>query len=211
MDPRRPAHLNEETPRQIRDRLRLYRVHNAKFVEYFPDGMCRELERDDPLDVVLLAKATFPNVQLAQVQQLMNTLRYFLFDLQNSRREIVPHQGPEQTLSNMIFYRQYPGGYGIIVPVQTYTYAKCFLPPALREPLAQTPLEDEVQLQQNFVASGNGYYLDTVINRVIFNFKREVRKIELQERLQAMVKDQYQSSRSPRTKNKRRLHWSVVS
>lgn len=160
MDPRRTAHLNEETPRQIRDRLRLYRAHNAKLVEYFPDGTCRELERDDPLDVVLLAKMAFPGIQLPQVQQMMNTLRYFLFDLQNSMREMVPHQGPDQTLSNMVFYRQYPEGYGIIVPVQTYTYTKSSLPAALRQPLAHTPLEDEVQLQQNFVASGNGYYLD---------------------------------------------------
>lgn len=50
-----------------------------------------------------------------------------------------------------------------------------------------------------------------MINRVIFNFRREVRKIELQERLQTMVKDQYQSIRSPRGKNTRRLHWSMVS
>ncbi|KAJ7744774.1 hypothetical protein DFH07DRAFT_978094 [Mycena maculata] len=212
MDPRRTAYLNEETPHQIRDRLRFYRAHNVKFVEYFPDGTCRELERNDSLDVLLLAKMPFPDIQLRQVQQMMSTLRYFLFDLQNSMREIVPHHGPAQTLSNMVFYRQYSEGYyGLIFPVQTNTYAKCPLHPSMRDLLAQTPLEDEAQLQQSFVASGNAYYLDTLINRVIFDFGREVRKIELQERLQTMVKEQYPAATSPRSRNTRRLHWSMAS
>ncbi|KAJ7116942.1 hypothetical protein C8R44DRAFT_791678, partial [Mycena epipterygia] len=160
MDPSRTAHLNDETPRQIHDRLQVYRAHNAKFMEYFPDGTCRELERNDPLNVALLAKIPFPNIEPQHVQQMMNTLRYFLFDLQNQRREIVPHHGPEQTLSNMVFYRQYQEGYGLILPVQTYNYAKFAVSPQLRNQLAQTAHEDEVQMQQKFVTSENGYYLD---------------------------------------------------
>ncbi|KAJ7875656.1 hypothetical protein B0H13DRAFT_2549863 [Mycena leptocephala] len=209
MDPLRTAHLNAESPRQLQDRLRFYRAHNVKFLEYFPDGTFHELERTDPLDLNLLATTPFPDIQLPQVQQMMNTLRYFLFDLQNSLRELVPHYGPDQTLSNLVFYRQYPDGYGIILPVQAYTYVRYPLPPALRTQLAQTPLEDEVQLQQNFVSSGNGYYLDAVINRVIFNFRREVRNIEMQERLQATVSHQH-SARGSRAKGRRRLHWSMV-
>ncbi|KAJ7692568.1 hypothetical protein B0H17DRAFT_1200390 [Mycena rosella] len=211
MDPMQTAHLNDENPRQIQDRLRLYRAHNAKFVEYFPDGTWRELDRDDPLEFVLLAKMEFPGIQLPQVEQLMNTLRYFLFDLQNSRLEIVPHYGPPHTLSNLVFYRQYSRRYGIVVPVQTYNYAKSVLPLLLREQMAQTQLEDEVEMQRKFVASGNGYYLDTVINRVIVNFRREIRKIELQNQLQTMIGRQYPASRPSRDKTKRRLHWSMVS
>lgn len=201
----RPAHLNEETPRQLQDRLLLYRSHNVKFVEYFPDGTWRELERNDPLDIVLLAKTAFPGILLPQMQQLMNTLRYFLFDLQNSRREIVPHRGPPQTLSNMVFYRQYPQSYGIIVPVQPNNYATFPIPLALRSQLAQTALEDEVEMQQKFVATGNAYYLDAVINRVILNFRRVVREIEQQAQLQ------YHPGRATREKPGRRLHWSMVS
>ncbi|KAJ7116945.1 hypothetical protein C8R44DRAFT_202459 [Mycena epipterygia] len=210
MDPSRTAHLNDETPRQIHDRLQVYRTHNAKFMEYFPDGTCRELERNDPLNVALLAKIPFPNIDLQHVQQMMNTLRYFLFDLQNRRRELVPHHGPEQTLSNMVFYRQYQEGYGIIIPVQTYNYAKFAVSTQLRNQLAQTAFEDEVQMQQKFVASGNGYYLDAAINRVIFNFKREMRRLELQERLQGMGQPQY-SGRPSRDITRRRLHWSMVA
>ncbi|KAJ7636402.1 hypothetical protein FB45DRAFT_906564 [Roridomyces roridus] len=214
MDPLRTAHLNEESPRQIHDRLRFYRSHNAKLLEYFPDGTFRVLSRDDSLlDVALLATTPFPGIQPAQVQQLMNTLRYFLFDLQNSRLEFVPHQGPDQTLSNMIFYRAYAdGGYGIIVPVQASAYGKFMLNPAMRQQLAETPLEDEVQMQQSFAAQGNGYYLDVLINRVIFHFRREVRKIELQERLQTMVREQYPRSPVAAAKNSHhRRHWSMVS
>lgn len=162
MDPLQTAHLNAEPPRQVHDRLRFYRGHNAKFLEYFPDGTFRELERTDPLNLSVLATTPFRDIQLPQVQQMMNTLRYFLFDLQNSLRELVPHYGPDQTLSNLVFYRHYPetGSYGIILPVQAYSYVRYPLPPALRTQLAQTPLEDEVQLQQNFVASGDAYYLD---------------------------------------------------
>ncbi|KAJ7478387.1 hypothetical protein FB451DRAFT_183825 [Mycena latifolia] len=211
MDPMRTAHLNDESPRQLQERLRLYRSHNVKFVEYFPDGTCRELARDDPLDIVLLAKTPFQNIMLPEVQHLMNTLRYFLFDLQNSRREMVPHYGPPQTLSNLVFYRQYSQIYGIILPVQAYNYAKFALPLPLRSQLAQTPLEDEVEMQQKFVASGDSYYLDAVINRVIFNFRREIRKIEVQEQLQTMIARQYRPGRPSRDKSKRRLHWSMAS
>ncbi|KAJ6565811.1 hypothetical protein DFH09DRAFT_1157078 [Mycena vulgaris] len=211
MDPMRTAHLNDETPRQIQDRLIGYRAHNAKFVEYFPDGTSRELARNDPLDLALLAKTPFPGISALQAQQMMNTIRFFLFDLQNSMREVVPHYGPPQTLSNLVFYRQYPQGYGIIVPVQTYTYAKFALPVALRSQLAQTALEDEVEMQEKFVASGNAYYLDALINRVIFNFGREIRKVEVQEQVQGIMERQYRSGRPSRHKNKQRLHWSMVS
>ncbi|KAF8202622.1 hypothetical protein K438DRAFT_2015229 [Mycena galopus ATCC 62051] len=212
MDPLCTALLNAETPRQIYDRLRFYRAHNVKFLEYFPDGTSRELDQNDPLDLSILATTPFPNIQLAQVQQMMNTLRYFLFDLQNSRRELVPHYGPEQTLSNLVFYRQYPQGYGIILPVQAYPPVRYSLPPALRTQLSQTPLEDEVRLQQSFVASGNGYYLEEVINRVISNFRREVRNIETQERLQApVVHRQIFATRPSGGKSRRRRHWSMVS
>ncbi|KAJ7018913.1 hypothetical protein C8F04DRAFT_1198324 [Mycena alexandri] len=146
--------------KQIHERVLLYRGHNAKFLEYFPDGTCRELERTDPLALSLLATTPFPGIQAPQVQQLMNTLRYFLFDLQNSVYELVPHGGPDQTLSNMVFYRQYPEGFGIIIPVQACTGPRYALPATLRPQLAQTALEDEPQLQHNFVASGNAYYLD---------------------------------------------------
>ncbi|KAJ6566558.1 hypothetical protein B0H19DRAFT_712031 [Mycena capillaripes] len=212
MDPLRTAHLNAETPRQIHDRLRFYRGHNAKFLEYFPDGTSRELENTDALNFSLLATTPFPDIQFTQVQQMMNTLRYFLFDLQNSLRELVPHYGPDQTLSNLVFHRQYPdGSHGIIVPVQAYTYVRYPLPLALRTQLAQAPLEDEVQLQQNFIASGDAYYLDAVINRVIFNFKREVRNIEMQERLQATITHQHHPVRTSRGRGRRRLHWSMVA
>ncbi|KAJ7081210.1 hypothetical protein B0H15DRAFT_1024977 [Mycena belliarum] len=211
MDPMRTAYLNEETPRQLQERLRLYRAHNSKFMEYFPDGTSRELERNDPLDIVLLAKTAFPGILLQQVEQLMNTLRYFLFDLQNSKREIVPHYGPPQTLSNLVFYRQYPQTFGIIIPVQPNNYARFQLPLALRSQLAQTALDGEVEMQQKFAATGNAYYLDAVINRVILNFGREVRKIELQAQLQTMVERQYHPGRASRERTKRRLHWSMVS
>ncbi|KAJ7722899.1 cytochrome P450 [Mycena maculata] len=152
----------EETPHQIRDRLRLYRAQRQIRGISLPDGTCQELERNDSLGGLLFAKMPFPNIQLPQVEQLMNNLHYFLFDLQNGMREI------------------YSEGHGVI-----------FL----------TPLEDEAQLRQNFVASGNAYYLDvsvffalanevdpqTLIDRVIFDFRR---KIKLQERLQTMVKEQ---------------------
>lgn len=170
MDPSRTAHLNDETPRELHARLTLYRAHNAKFMEYFPDGTHRELARTDPLDVALLAKIPFPHIELAAVQQLMATLRYFLFDLQHRRQELVPHHGPEQTLSNMVFYRRYEQGYGIVVPVQTHNYAKFAVNPQLRDQLAQTALEDEVQMQQKFVASGNGYYLD--VSHPVFSLSR---------------------------------------
>jgi len=214
MDPLRTAHLNAETPHQIHDRLRFYRGHNAKFLEYFPDGTFRELDHSDPLNLNLLATTPFPGIQLSQVQQMMNTLRYFLFDFQNSLRELVPHYGPDQTLSNLVFYRQYPeGGFGLIFPVQAYTYVRYALPPTLRAQLAQTPLEDEIQLQQNFVASQNGYYLDAVVNRGILNFRREVRKIEMQEQLQGttVTHHQHHSVRSSRQKSRRRLHWSMTA
>ncbi|KAF7354239.1 hypothetical protein MVEN_01111800 [Mycena venus] len=196
MDPLRTAHLNAETPRQIHDRLRFYRGHNAKFLEYFPDGTSRELDSSDPLNLSLLATTPFPGIQLSQVQQMMNTLRYFLFDLQNSLRELVPHlrAGPD-----------------LVEPA--YTYVRYALPPALRTQLAQTPLEDEIQLQQNFVASQNGYYLDAVINRGILNFRREVRNIEMQERLQGptVTHHQHHPVRSSRQKSRRRLHWSMTA
>ncbi|KAJ7718458.1 hypothetical protein B0H16DRAFT_1897656, partial [Mycena metata] len=163
MDPLRTAHLNAENVHQIHERLLLYRGHNAKFLEYFPDGTCRELERTDPLAFTLLATTPFPGIQPPQVQQLMNTIRYFLFDLQNSVYELVPHGGPDQTLSNMVFYRQYPEGFGVMIPVQASTGPRYALPVTLRTQLAQTTLEDEPQLQQNFVASGNAYYLDVGI------------------------------------------------
>ncbi|KAJ7175107.1 hypothetical protein C8R43DRAFT_943372 [Mycena crocata] len=207
MDPLRTAYLNEETPRQLHDRLRLYRAHNVKFVEYFADGTCRELERTDPLDFVLLAKTAFPHIQLPQVQQLMNTLRYFLFDLQNSLRELPPHYGPDQTLSNMVFYRPYIDSFGIILPVQVSNYTKFQLPHGLRDQLAQTPLDSEVQLQQNFVATGNAYYLDGVINRVIFNFRRQIREIEMQHAMQAPPVKPFKYVRN---RPKRRHHWSMV-
>lgn len=160
MEPQHTAHRTQETPRQLRHRLKRYRAHNVKFMEYFPDGTCRQLEPDDPLHLVLLSKMNFPDIQLPQVQQMMNTLRYFLFDLENSRREIVCHKGPDQTLSNMVFYRQYVGGYGVVIPVQTYNYPKFQLPSSLRQSLARTPLGDEMQLQQKFVASGDRHHLD---------------------------------------------------
>ncbi|KAJ7633679.1 hypothetical protein DFH06DRAFT_1222516 [Mycena polygramma] len=210
MDPLRTAHLNAETPQQIRDRLHFYRAHNAKFLEYFPDGTFRELEPTDPLNLSVLATTPFPGIQPAHAQQLMNTLRYFLFDLQNSLRELVPHHGPDQTLSNLVFYRQHPEGFGIVLPVQAYSYVRFPLPPALRTQLAQTPRDDEVQLQQNFVDSGNGYYLDAVINRVIFNFRREVRNIEMQERMQAAGGHQQRSAGTSGGRGRRRMHWSMV-
>ncbi|KAJ7264519.1 hypothetical protein B0H12DRAFT_1102119 [Mycena haematopus] len=213
MDPLCTALLNAETSRQIYDRLRFYRGRNVKFLEYFPDGTFRELDQNDPLDLTILATTPFPGIQFAQVQQMMNTLRYFLFDLQNSRRELVPHYGPEQTLSNLVFYRQYPQGYGIILPVQAYPTVRYALSPARRTQLAQTPLEDEVGLQQSFVASGNGYYLETAINRVISNFRREIRNIEMQERLQTpgVHRQLLPGVRQSGGKSRRRHHWSMVS
>ncbi|KAJ7869956.1 hypothetical protein B0H14DRAFT_2726840 [Mycena olivaceomarginata] len=257
MDPQCPAYMNGETSPQIYDRLQFYRRLNVKFLEYFPDGSSRELEHTDALaPVSLLATTAFPNIQLAQVQQMMNTLRYFLFDLQNSRCELVPHGGPPQTLSNLVFYRQYPEGYGIILPVQPYACVRYSVPPTLRNQLAQTPLEDEVQLQQSVVANGNSYYLDvrrsfvhsnhsqllfhslhiptsisfpapvacsidglisstpqTLINRVIANFRREVEKMEMQARLQAAPQQLHFTYRPPQSqrKSQRRLHWSMVA
>jgi len=212
MDPTRPTFLNAESPPQIRERLLLYRAHNVKFVEYFADGMFRELDRTDPLDLTLLATTAFPHICRPELQQLMNALRYFLFDLQNSMRELVPHHGPVFTLSNMVFCRQYPDGRcGVVLPVQTYNYKRFRLPEGLRLTLAETPLADEVELQHKFVETGNMYYLDEVINRVICNFRRRVRDMELEAQMQASSASTNKYRYGRTVTNARRTHWSLVN
>ncbi|KAK7036228.1 hypothetical protein R3P38DRAFT_618517 [Favolaschia claudopus] len=185
MDPQLTALLNAESLTQIQARVQKYRKYNVNFLEYFA-GSCRELGSDDALNFSLLATTSFPGVDPAGVQHMMNTIRYFLFDLQNSRRELIPHHGPEQTVSNLVFYRPYPNGtYGIVFPVQVCPQGHFQLPTTLRDTLATTPTADELQLLQNFLQSGNAYYFDELINRVFWNFKREVGKAETQARFQA--------------------------
>ncbi|KAJ7021560.1 hypothetical protein C8F04DRAFT_263177 [Mycena alexandri] len=81
------------------------------------NGTCRELERTDTLTFSLLATTPFPGLQAPQVQQLMNILRCFLFDLQNSVYELVPNGGPDQMLLNMVFIGNTPRASGLSLPI----------------------------------------------------------------------------------------------